>query len=968
MQRNGDAGRVCGRVLGSLFAVVAGLFAAPSAQALDPDRAIGQLTHVWYENQLPQGTVLSIAQRRDGSLWLATYGGLVRHSGAGFDTIDPRVAPALESSAITAVGADRDGTLWVGTLNGGLYTRGGRDLRPVPLPDTIDSVFGIVQDHDGDLWLTTNAGVARLHDGTPQLLGEDAGFPPRGFYRAIVADPVGGVWIAADGLGVVRWRDGRVEIFDEGRGLPTNAVYSLAIAADGTPWVGTQAGPARFDGERFVTDPRLQALAGKRIYSLFGDRDGSVWFAPLDMGLCRLTATRFDCDDTLPGLRGETVRSMFEDREGNLWVGTTSSGVHRFSNSKLVTATGPLASNAVRAVHEQRDGTLWVGTDGAGLARYVDQQLDPAPALNLQLPSQLVRAIETDVDGHVWVGGTEGVTRFDADGRARQFGIADGLPGTIVFAFAPAQAGGLWTGTLQGVARIVGDTVEPVEATRGDDTRALYEDPSGRLWIGLRSGLRCLQDGVLDQCGTDGLPGVSVFAFHADGDDLWLGTSLGLKRLRGGRVEDFTQRAGFYGDAVFAILDDGMGNFWVSSNRGLAKLAKADLERLGRGEITSLEPRWYGKNDGMLSSQANGASQTPAVRTRDGRLWFGTANGLVMVDPANQRTNTQPPPVAVERLLVDGRAADPTVAGRFGPGVERLELQYAAMSYVAPAAVRYRYRMEGFDRAWHDAGDTRVAYYTNLPPGDYTFHVIASNNDGVWNTDGARMAFTIVPHWYQTWWFRVLAVVAALAALGGIYRVRVWQLRDRERALTREVAQRTEALRDANDKLRRLASRDGLTGIANRASFDQALQLAWRLHADRGAPLSVLLADIDAFKAYNDTYGHLAGDAALSAVAAALSFHGRDGDDVVARYGGEEFAVLLTDCDHTQATAVAHRLCDAVRALDIDHRSSGVAPHVTISVGVASKVPEAGAPVEALLRQADEALYRAKDAGRDRVA
>lgn len=943
--------------------------ASGPAQALDPDRPIGQFSHAWYENQLRQGTVLSITQRADGSMWLATYGGLVHHSGAGFDTIDPRVAPVLKSSAITAVAANPDGTLWVGTLNGGLFKRTGRELEPVPLPAGIESVFGIVTDRDGALWLTTNAGVVRSAGGVPKLLGTADGFPPRGFYRGIVADPAGGVWIAADGLGVLRWREGKVVVFDASRGLPTQAVYSLAMDSAGTAWVGTQAGPVRLRNGRFERDPRTAALAGDRIYSVFGDRDGNVWFAPLDKGLCRLSPARFDCTNALDGMRGETVRSMFEDREGNLWIGTTSSGIHRLSQSKLVTVTGEMASNAVRAVHQDARGTLWVGTDGGGLARYDGATLVPAAAHNARLPSQLVRAIESEADGRLWVAGTEGVTRFNPDGSVRRFGIDDGLPGTIAFAFAPARAGGLWTGTLQGVARIVGDRVEPLEATRGDDTRALYEDPSGRLWIGLRSGLRCLAKGVLDRCGTDGLPGTSVFAFHPTANgDLWLGTSLGLMRVRDGVVTKYLQRAGFFGDAVFAILDDGLGHFWVSSNRGIGRIKQSELALLDRTDSAVMQPQWYGASDGMLNAQANGASQSPAWRAADGRLWFGTAKGVVIVDPPNLRLNALAPPVAVERLLLDGVEVDPARAGRIAPGVERIELHFAAMSYVAPAAVRYRYRMEGFDREWQDAGDRREASYTNLPPGNYVFRVAASNNDGMWNNEGASLPFTLVPRWHQTFAFRALAALALLGVLAAVVWLRLRDARRRERNLTREITQRTDALREANQRLERIASLDALTGIANRREFNRRLVQVWHEHRRRAAPLAVLIADIDAFKAYNDTYGHLEGDAALAAVAGAIAVAVRGPTDLAARYGGEEFALLLPDCSAEEATAVAQRLLVSVRALGIAHRASQAASVVTLSVGVASVVPEEGVAPEVVLRSADEALYRAKAGGRDRVA
>ena len=950
-----------------LAGVVCALLLFP-VHALEARRAIGQFTHVWYENELPQGTVLSIAQQADGAIWLATYGGLARYSGDGFETIDPRVAPALKSSAITAVSADRHGGVWVGTLNGGLYRRQGRGLESVALPGGVESVFGIVSDTSGGVWLTTNAGVVRMANGTPRLLGDADGFPPRGFYRAIVADRKGGIWIAADGVGVVHWQDGRTRLYDEHDGLPSNAVYSLAVDASGTAWVGTQSGPAFFRDGRFQRDPRAAALDGRRIYSLYGDRDGSVWFAPLDMGLCRLVAGDFSCDNTLAGLQGETVRSMFEDREGNLWIGTTSSGLHRLSQSKLVTVTGQMVSNAVRAVHQVPGGALWIGTDGAGLSRHIGSTLQPAADYNRQLPSQLVRAIRSDDDGQLWVAGTEGVTRFDARGHARDFGLAEGLPGTIVFAFAPARQGGMWTGTLQGVARIDGSHVEMVEGTRGDDTRALYEDADGRLWIGLRAGLRCLYRGVVDTCGTDGLAGSSVFAFHPDTDgSLWLGTSVGIVRIRDGKVTRYLERAGFHGDAVFALLDDGRGHLWFSSNRGIGRLARAGFAALDRGEVQQLAPHWYGTSDGMLNAQGNGASQTPADHSDDGRLWFGTAKGVVIVDPDRMQGNPQPPPVSIERLLVDGVDVDPQAAVRLGPGVERLELHFAAMSYVAPSAVRYRYRLEGFDRAWSEPGIGRAAYYTNLPPGDYVFRVMASNNDGVWNEDGAQLRFTLLPQWHQTWWLRTLAALAALGLLATLVRLRLRTARERERALTREVAQRTDALREANERLQHLAASDALTGIANRREFTRRLRLAWDDHAARDAALAVLLIDVDDFKAYNDSYGHLGGDAALATLAAALAASLRGGDDLAARYGGEEFAVLLPDCDADTALALAQRLVEDMQRLALPHRASSVADVITVSIGAASQRPARGSNPDALLHAADAALYRAKAEGRNRA-
>ncbi|HVF34152.1 MAG TPA: diguanylate cyclase, partial [Candidatus Saccharimonadia bacterium] len=699
-----------------------------------------------------------------------------------------------------------------------------------------------------------------------------------------------------------------------------------------------------------------------------GDRDGNLWATADGEGLCRLNAMGFECAREVEGLTHDVVRSMFEDREGNLWIGATTTGLHRISDSKLATAFGPLDSNSVRALAQDRAGTIWAGTDGAGLGRIVRGVLQPYE-YNDRLGSPFIRALHGDADGVLWVGTIVGLDRIDTDGAVTGYDKADGLPGAIVFALAPDGAGGLWIGTSTGLARLSNGSVSALPSAGTHDIRSLHRDRSGRLWIGQRSGLQCLHDDRIDDCGAaTSFVNTSIFAFHEDADGaLWIGTSKGLARMRDGALVRYTEAQGLADDVVFTLLDDGAGNFWTSSNRGIARTPKADFDALDRGMIPRLRPRTFDKSDGMRASQANGASQSPGLRARDGRIWIATVRGAVSVDLPRIRENTLAPLVAVERVVVDDRQHGSTAIGRLGPGVDKLEFHYAAMSYVAPEAVRYRYRLEGYDRGWVEAGARRTAYYTNLRPGDYAFLVSAANNDGVWNEQGARVAFSIVPHYYESDWFRALLVLLAVVALGVAYRMRVRRLRVRERELTRLVEVRTDALREANAALMRMASLDGLTRIANRTTFDAALAEAWDAHAARGVPLSLLLCDIDEFKAYNDTYGHPAGDAALIRVAETIQSHARGARDLAARYGGEEFVVVLAR-PHDEALATAGQLLDAIRALGIPHGTSRVATCVTLSIGVASCVPGEPLAPEQLVEAADRALYSAKRAGRDRVA
>ena len=370
----------------------------------------------------------------------------------------------------------------------------------------------------------------------------------------------------------------------------------------------------------------------------------------------------------------------------------------------------------------------------------------------------------------------------------------------------------------------------------------------------------------------------------------------------------------------------------------------------------------------MKNRECNGANQPPAWKDAAGRLWFPTIEGVTVVDPKNLAGNTVPPPVNLEQIVVDGRPAAPRQGLTLAPGARNLEFHYVAPSFVAPARVRYRYLLEGLDADWVEAGARRTAYYSRLPPGRYRFRVAAANDEGVWNETGAALTFDLRPRIYETPWFYAVCGLALAGVVWGGDRLRVRRVRTHEAALERLVEERTRALAEANLRLERLSSLDGLTGVANRRRFDEVLGLEWRRASRTGAPLSLVMLDLDFFKDFNDANGHLAGDEHLRQVARALAGTlGRAGD-LVARFGGEEFVVLLPGMAAEDAGALAERLRQSVEALGLPHNASTVSRVVTLSVGVATALAEERTSPAALVAAADEALYRAKREGRNRVA
>ena len=460
-----------------------------------------------------------------------------------------------------------------------------------------------------------------------------------------------------------------------------------------------------------------------------------------------------------------------------------------------------------------------------------------------------------------------------------------------------------------------------------------------------------------------GLAGDAVFALHEDAEGtVWVGTADGLSRVRGGVVETFLAPEAFARDQVFSILEDEVGGLWVSNNRGVFRFPAGSLaaaDHTSQGPFGRLS---FGVGDGMPSRQCNGTTQPAALRARDGRLWYPTANGVAIADPELLRPSAPPPPVVFQRALVDGAVVPLSGGVVVRPGARRLEIAFAAPDLSAAGRLAYRHRLVGFDDGW-SVTRRRFADFTSLPPVRYGFEVLAVGDAGLESTRAARVEVRVLPRLSQTLGFRVGAVLAAVLLAYSVHLLRIRRMAAQERLLNRLSTEKTGALAEANTRLEELSLSDALTGIANRRHFDRRLEEEWRRCRRFGLPLAEVLLDVDLFKAYNDALGHPAGDECLRRVAGALSDRLRRAGDLVARYGGEEFVALLPGLSLADAYVAAEHLRTRVEALRIPH-PSGKDAIVTVSAGVASVVPGHG-PASRLTSAADAALYEAKRRGRN---
>ncbi len=800
----------------------------PRCRAIDSDDLITQLTHTsWTASDGIPGTVRAIAQTPDGYLWLGTEAGLYRFDGLHFLAWEPTGGERMPTSSVLALCVSHDGSLWIGFTTGVISRLSEGQLKNfIPAPGSPrGKILSIAEDSNGAIWAAGQYAFGKIENGEWQRMGANEGYlAPAAQY--VLVDRGGNVWVATDGYDFAliddKVRRNAVLTLSKGANrfrtthVPIGFVPQMGEAPDGSIWV---ADASNLSFIRISSETGKISIVQKWLYWPFCvlfDRNNAVWIGLDRNGLRRLNDfrnTEIPLTDRFmhrEGLSGDTVYSGLQDREGNIWFGTEG-GLDRFTNSKVTTFSPPrnLTHAQLLGLSSTADGSVWMFEySQGGIHRYLGARFTTS-----RLPRSVTQSILSfyaENSRTIWVGGEFGLGKL-LDGHLSLVPI-QGLPGSVE-AISKATDGSLWismwgTDSIERPMRLkdgLWTDFRNLFALPNYRCRIIQHDSAGLMWLGYEDGeVAVYENGIFKTYTTkDGLLGGQVNTIFEDSKKrIWVGSDGGLNRFDDGHFETLTMKNGLPGHSVSGVLEDDDGFFWLAGSMGILRIDSRELNKVMEARLYILQGTLLDARDGLHSMPRQREPFPVVTRTPDGRLWFSTADGLVTLDPLHLHRNLTIPPVKIVEMNADGRSfsnmTDVKITLR--PYTKTLQFRYTALSLTAPERVRFRYKLDGFDPDWRGPVTTREITYTNLPPRNYRFSVIACNNDGVWNEQGTTVAFLIPPTFTQTSTFKLLCLAAFVCSLWLVFRFRMTQLTRQLRArMYARAAEREQIARDLHD-------------------------------------------------------------------------------------------------------------------------------------------------------------------------
>jgi PAS domain S-box-containing protein len=761
------------------------------------DRTIGQFVHTgWSAKDGAPGNVWALAQTTDGFLWLGTTQGLFRFDGVSFERYEPQSGPAFPSSNITSLLALPDGDLWIGFREKGVSRlRGGRNTNYGD-SDGLPSgrVARLVQDRDGAIWAGTYGGLARFEHEQWQRVGDDWGYPGQRAV-AIYVDRNGTLWVASENAIVFLPQSSRKF---QTAGIEIGQVYQMVESPGATLWLAEttrSVHPIRLPANQNGFEPEIKLGSAGILF----DDDGSLWITTLGDGMRRvafpepLNGQRIDeSSDALEsftskdGLSSDYETCILKDREGNIWVGT-SAGLDRFRKGALVPILLP-AKFTQKTLVAGDDGNIWAGSMSNALARIEGSTWkDINPDINTLYSVR-------DSHGTIWLLNCDTrpaiycyVSRLDKERPIFVAATPAGFDSTgSRGVLAVDRAGTLWLGTgplffLQKNGQWEQFETPPDVAAK--TALVAFTDPDGRMWFGFTDNTILVLDGtnVRTFSVKDGIQVGTVRAITGRERHIWIGGEGGLAVWNEDRFRAVLPAGSDAFHGVSGVQEDSAGDVFLSEERGVVFVPATEASKSLKDASARVEYHLFDVHDGLPGAVQQTTPYPTSVQDKDGRIWFSTSTGVAWIDASHVPKNLLEPPIVIRSITANGVRHASSAGLNLPPRTRDLTIDYTALSLAIPERVRFRYKLEGLGTQWQDAGVRRQAFYTNLSPGPYVFHVTASNNDDVWNEAGAALSFVIEPAWYQTIWFRGLCVLAFFALLWAAYQTRIRQLQEQEK-------------------------------------------------------------------------------------------------------------------------------------------------------------------------------------------
>ncbi|HEX8264817.1 MAG TPA: two-component regulator propeller domain-containing protein [Pyrinomonadaceae bacterium] len=780
---------------------------------LDPDRAMSQYTHdYWGTGQgFAGGPVYAIAQTKDGYLWLGTEKGLIRFDGSRFVFFHPDQRNKSETETVTGLAVDAEGSLWIRMRSPKVFRYREGKFEDVFASSKEGSyrITAMSRAETGDILLSKfEKGLYRYGKENFEDILEKRQLPPS-VIISLAETKAGVIWMGTSELGLFRLGERR-SLIRASDGLRDRKINCLLPDENENLWVGTDSGIALWDGARIVEPELAAGLKNSRVLKILKDNQSNLWVATESDGLIRLNRNGQVSTKAFNFPSSKMATALFEDREGNLWVGTTR-GVERLRDNAFMSYSSAqgLPSNSGGALYIDSEGKTWFSPPEGGLYWLKDNSIGSVRAAGIE--NDIIYSITGgDSKDELWLGRQRGgLTRLNLNGgshSAETFTRKDGLAQDSIFTVFQSSDKSVWAGTLTGgVSRLKDGVFTTYTQTEGglasNTINAITENGNGVMWFATPRGLNSLKNDRWRMYSTkDGLPSEKVTTIFADnGGILWVGTSRGLAFLKSGQVHVNRNMPLSLRETILGIAADEIGSLWIETSK---QVLRVDREKLLQGEeLRDEDVREFSLADGLLSVE--GVKRDRSVTAdRRGRMWLSLNQGISVVDPKRLKENSVPALVHIENVSADGAPIGSQTSAHIPAGSRRIVISYAGLSLTAPERVKFRYRLEGFDKDWGEPTNAAEAVFTNLPPGPYRFRVIASNADGAWNSDEAMIEINVDPMYWETWWFRILSAVGALLALLGLYQYRLRRLtKELNFRFAERLAERTRIAQELHDTL-----------------------------------------------------------------------------------------------------------------------------------------------------------------------